>query len=231
MARPSVIDGYLSELGSRLRGPAPVRADLLSEARDGLVDAAEGYRAAGLSEPAAQRRAVADFGPVAVVARAYQGELAVAHAVRTLRVLLLVIALGDLVWLVDRIVWSTTRSGVAGPAPDWYLVAAQASDMTAAAIALGVVAVLVGSRWLYRTGMSSVEVGRLVGAFTVGALGTYVFCVLTLAVATALRDLVQPAEPVPVVSLGLGAVAGPGAVVVVAWLVVQTRRCLDVSGG
>lgn len=52
----------MAELASRL--PPPLRpAGLLREVRDGLHDAAEAYRRAGLGEVEAARRAVADFGP------------------------------------------------------------------------------------------------------------------------------------------------------------------------
>jgi hypothetical protein len=78
-----VVDAYLKELGRHLRGPRRTRADLLAEARGGLIDTTEGYERRGLSTAEAQRRAVAEFGSMAEVAPGYQAELAVAQSRRT----------------------------------------------------------------------------------------------------------------------------------------------------
>ncbi|MFC7483449.1 permease prefix domain 1-containing protein [Luedemannella flava] len=74
-----IIDEYVAGLGRRLVGPARLKAELLAEARDGLVDAAETAAGRGLDAPAAQRHAVAEFGTYTQVAPAYQVELAAAQ--------------------------------------------------------------------------------------------------------------------------------------------------------
>lgn len=74
---------YVRSLDRALAGPARLKTDLLREARDSLADATEGYRAAGLGLADAEQRAIAEFGPVRLVATAYQRELAAA-TVRTL---------------------------------------------------------------------------------------------------------------------------------------------------
>jgi hypothetical protein len=59
--RPGPIESYLAGLRRRLpRGRSG--HDVLTELRDGLEDAAEAYRSAGLAPVEAERRAVADFG-------------------------------------------------------------------------------------------------------------------------------------------------------------------------
>ncbi|MEN3612108.1 permease prefix domain 1-containing protein [Plantactinospora sp. ZYX-F-223] len=86
------IDDYVSAVGDRLRGSVRLRADMLAEIRDALVDAAEGYRHAGLTEPEAQRLAVREFGTADRIAAGLQDVLAVAQGRRT--ALLLVGVLG-----------------------------------------------------------------------------------------------------------------------------------------
>jgi hypothetical protein len=92
------IDAYVRSLGRSLRGPVRAKADLLAEARDGLVDAAESYERQGLGREAAERRAVAEFGPVPEVAAAYQVELGIGQARRTALAVLLVMAAQPVVW-------------------------------------------------------------------------------------------------------------------------------------
>src|SRR5207244_7286136 len=77
------VDRYVAGLGAALRGPRRVKADLLVEARDSLVDAAEAYRAEGATQAEADRQAVAEFGTLAEIVPAYQAELAVAQGRRT----------------------------------------------------------------------------------------------------------------------------------------------------
>lgn len=96
MANP--IDAYVAGLGRALRGPRRLRRDLVAEARDGLVDAAEAYEEAGLARPEAERRAVADFGDVAEIAPGYQAELTVAQGRRTVLMLIAVVAAQPLLW-------------------------------------------------------------------------------------------------------------------------------------
>jgi hypothetical protein len=93
-----VVEGYVGELGRALVGPRRRKDDLLTEARDGLTDAAEAYQRGGLAEPAAQARAVADFGPVAEVAPGFQRELAATQGRRTALLICLILAPQHLVW-------------------------------------------------------------------------------------------------------------------------------------
>src|SRR5438105_13799174 len=83
MAGAGVIDTYVTDLDGRLRGSRRAKLDLLGETRDSLRDAADRYREAGLCDHDAECKAVHDFGPVVVIARDYQAELAAAYGVRT----------------------------------------------------------------------------------------------------------------------------------------------------
>ena len=69
------IDGFLLALDRRLSGPARLKADLLTEARGGLEDAACAYEESGLPPAEASGRAVRDFGGLAELVPAYQAEL------------------------------------------------------------------------------------------------------------------------------------------------------------
>ncbi|MCP2261874.1 hypothetical protein LX15_005601 [Streptoalloteichus tenebrarius] len=213
MAGQSLIDDYVDALAARLRGPAALRRDLLTEARDSLHDAAESYLDAGFDPEEAQRRAVEDFGPVGRIAREYQAELAVAHGVRFVRSLLLLIPLVHGLWELNRLLW------VGEGQPDWYRTVAQATDLTSWVLAGSAAVILIAFRWLARLIGDTRLVGRLTGAWSVGAVGVYGFSLLTVVVATAGVDpgLVLLSPPVLLATLVTFAV--------VARLVVLARRC------
>jgi hypothetical protein len=87
------IDAYLAELERRL--PRLGRRRILAEAREHLRDSAVRHRAAGVSAPAAELAATADFGSIEVVAR----RLAREGAVRETRIATLA-ALGAVAFFV-----------------------------------------------------------------------------------------------------------------------------------
>jgi hypothetical protein len=75
------------------------RDSLLTELAVGLTDTAEHHLALGVSRPDAERRAVNDSGPAAVVAQAITEFLVTRHAGRTARTLLLTGPTIGLLWL------------------------------------------------------------------------------------------------------------------------------------
>jgi hypothetical protein len=79
----SLIETYVAELDSTLRGPRGVKADIVAEALDGLLEATEAYRDSGLDEDGAQQRAIADFGTVPQIAPGFQVELGLSQGRRT----------------------------------------------------------------------------------------------------------------------------------------------------
>src|SRR5690349_25067367 len=77
------IEQVLDDVARRIRGPARMRRDLLTELRDGLEDAAAAHQDAGLDAGTARRRAVEEFGTAAEVGAACQAELTAVQARRT----------------------------------------------------------------------------------------------------------------------------------------------------
>lgn len=218
-----MIDEYVASLRRRLRGPDHVKDDLLAEARDSLDDAAAAYRSGGLGEEAAQRRAVADFGPVAVIAWEYQGLLALAHGTRTLRTLLLAVPLAHEVWELNRRFWIGAWPGFGAPPPDWYLAVARANDSAAWVVAAVALAALLVGRWLARRGVGARTLARLAGAVAITSVGAVALGNLAIVAATAVLDVDQlPASP-PVAAATLVSLA------IALRLAVLGRRCLTLA--
>jgi len=84
-----IIDSYLADLGARLHGPAHARREVLEEIRTDLVDSVGQFTTRGMPEADAARAALSELGSAADVADAFAGELAIVHARRLLRILLI----------------------------------------------------------------------------------------------------------------------------------------------
>lgn len=156
----SAIDAYLAELAGALRGRRRLKADLLAEARDSLIDAADAYELSGLSPTAAQERAVDDFGTVARIAPQYQTELGLSQGRRTA---LLTFSLLGVQHLVFAYTWSSLPDDSPRPAPA-YATLANLVDQFSLAIILGAIigafACGVGRRYV-RPDRLVVSIGRL----------------------------------------------------------------------
>ncbi|GAA4567311.1 permease prefix domain 1-containing protein [Micromonospora coerulea] len=163
-----LVDERVRELAGHLRGPARLKADLLTEARHALLDAAEAYREGGLPTAEAERRAVAEFGTATQLVPGYQAELT-AGALRRLAVRALVVAVallagGDLTWRGAN--WR------GGPPPEGYQVLSASMNgiwglvagLAVAGLLLGFLAARHGSDRLPR-------LERAVGFGLTGALG------------------------------------------------------------
>lgn len=223
MAGTGLIDDYVTALDRRLRGPDHVKDDLLAEARDSLHDAADAHRHSGLTEEAAQRRALAEFGPVAAIAREYQGLLGLAHGARTLRTVMLVLPLAHLMWELNRRFWIGAWDDFDAPPPDWYLLIARVNDSTAWVVAgVAVIALLVGRR-LARTAVSTVTLARLAGVVAVAAVATAALGNVAIMVATAYLDAARLLMSPPVAAATLVSL------VIVLRLAVLARRCVVFS--
>jgi len=119
MRNAGPIDEYVASMRRALRGPGGARRDLLAEARDSLLDAAEAYEDEGLPRAEAERLAVADFGTVSEVTPGFQEELAVSQGRRTAVLLFLTVPLTAFMWAVIwRIFPDTTR--IEQVAPVWF---------------------------------------------------------------------------------------------------------------
>ncbi|MDW4905893.1 permease prefix domain 1-containing protein [Streptomyces sp. ADMS] len=144
-----MIDRYVEELAEALHGPRAAKADLLTEARDGLFDAAEAYEESGLDRESAERLAVADFGAVQTIAPDYQAELGLAEGRRTAVLICAVLIAQPVAW------WAMLRlagHGGGGDVSAGYLLVDQAVRWTggiAIAIALSLaIATGAGVRFL-----------------------------------------------------------------------------------
>lgn len=183
----SAIEAYIGDLGRRLSGPAAAKADLLTEARDGLTDAAEAYREGGAGESEAERRAVADFGPAAVIARDYQAELALRGDIGTLWKVIIGVPLIHLSWELTRIWTYGDWSRMGKPTPEWYLSVIELFGILVIVSPLIGAVALFGTRRLGRR-LDSVRLGK-VTRWTVGAAAsTNLLALLLLTVGTSVLD-------------------------------------------
>ncbi|GAA0409959.1 hypothetical protein Acor_35870 [Acrocarpospora corrugata] len=119
------VDGYVARLGRTLHGPGRLKRDLLAEARDSLLDAAEAHRAGGLGRDRAERLAIEEFGPVEVVAPGYQEELAAGQGRRTAAFLFVTVPLTALMWSV---IWQIFPAAETAVKPGWFGVVAVTVD-------------------------------------------------------------------------------------------------------
>lgn len=165
-----LVEERLRELAGRLRGPARLKADLLTEARHSLLDAVEAYRDGGLPRAEAERRAVAEFGSPAQLAPGYQAELAAGAlrrlAVRALAVAVVLMACGDLTWRGSS--WSD------GPRPPegYRLLSASLNGIWGLVAALALAGLLLGILAARYRSSRLPQLGRAVGyGLTGGLLG------------------------------------------------------------
>ncbi len=202
----SAIEVYVSDLDRRLSGSAGAKTDLLTEARDGLADAAAAYREGGANWPEAERCAVADFGPADVIVRAYQQELAMRGDIGTLWKVNVGVPLFQLSWELARI-WSYGDwSKMGKPTPGWYLVLVDLSAVFVVVSPVLGAAALLGTRWLGRRldGERSAKVARW---FVIAAAIMNLVAILLLAVGTAVLDPARMNLSLPCNVLAVGWVA------------------------
>lgn len=214
-----VIDAYIAELRRSLRGPRRVRTDLVTEARDSLVDAAEAYESAGLPRRDAERRAVLDFGDVRSIASDYQAELGIAQTRRTALLVLLIIgsqgAITEVAWrLVAGIGWTWH------PSPAYALLARTVDWVGLLTVVAAVVTLfLCRSRWSWR--LNQRQLSRIAGVFGLAICGFFALSSITLAAFSPIGSLFAATAP------GLAALltwcAAP------AMIAASARRCLQAA--
>ncbi|MEV7091354.1 permease prefix domain 1-containing protein [Amycolatopsis sp. NPDC051045] len=205
-----MIDEYLGDLDRRLRGCGRFKADLLAEARDGLTDAADAYRAGGWSDEDAERRAVADFGPAAVVARDYQAELGMLSGVRTLWKLVLGVPAMQIAWDYARILTFGEWTKLPTPTPEWYKVVAHATHGAVFLVPVIGVLALLGIRWLSRR-LDGTGLARFCGILIALAVGVNLASVGLLIGATGVVDVSRLFLSVPC------------ALLMIAWVLLSLR--------
>lgn len=202
-----MIAGYLDELTAALRGPRGARADLLAEARDGLVDVADAYRLHGMEPDAADRRAVEEFGTVDELAPRYQAELGLSQGRRTAWSIVLVL-------LAQPVLWSAVTTGTPD-SPGYAVVDRTTSWVGGLTIAVGLLLALgcgLGQRYVGPPD----RLTRLAGGFglTVVVVFTGIGGLYAAFGGTLLSDL----------PLLAGFLLLP-----LAWIAYASRRCLTLS--
>ncbi|MFC3452063.1 permease prefix domain 1-containing protein [Amycolatopsis speibonae] len=199
----SAIEAYIGDLDRRLSGSAGAKADLLTEAKDGLTDAAEAYREGGAEKAEAERRAVADFGPAAVIAREYQAELALRGDIGTLWKVIVGVPLFQVAWELAR-VWTYGDWGnLNKPTPDWYFSVVGLSGVFVVVSPVIGAAALLGTRLLGRR----LDGTRLAGfaRWTVAAAAiANLVAMLLLALGTAVLDPARMNMSLPCNVLAIG---------------------------
>lgn len=213
------IDEYMTGLRRTLTGPGRAKQDLLVEARDSLLDAAEAYAADGLERIEAERLAVEEFGSLSAIAPAFQEELAVAQGRRTAFLLFLSVPLTALMWGVLWRVFPHDPS--AAPKPQWFGAASVTMDcaqgVTGLFGALALVALGRGVRRVRRPERVTRSLGLLI----------WLQMPLTLAMCGALsygaHGPVELAQYPPGVALGVITLA------FFAWQLRSAARCLAVA--
>lgn len=196
----NTIEAYVAELERTLRGPRATKADLLDEARDGLIDAADAYEHGGLDRRAAERRAVADFGAVPEIAPDYQTELGLAQGRRTALLIFFVLAAQPVLWRGTR--YLADPDGVGYDKPGYVLVEDVVSWMgTATLFAAVLVAAAAGYGVRYLGARR--QLARLTGvfAFTVCVVFSVLGVLLTVLTPDALMSVAG--LPSAVVFLGI----------------------------
>ncbi|MER7281284.1 permease prefix domain 1-containing protein [Dactylosporangium sp. NPDC000244] len=164
------IDAYVDGLAAALRGPGRMRAEMITEARHSLEDAADAHADAGLGAAEAERVAVAEFGTLDEVAPAYQAELAAQQGRRAATWIALAL---PLVNVLAPLMWWDSPWSVQEHASHLYWVLVDHFKYTSF-VAAGVAALVVlGFSWGSRYLRDGVRYTRLVGLGAMTFLGPH----------------------------------------------------------
>jgi HAAS len=211
-----VIDAYIAQLQGSLRGPRRARTDLVTEARDSLVDATEAYLSTGMDRGDAELRAVREFGDVRAIAAEYQAELGLMQTRRTATLVLLVIGSQAVVtvvaWRSLNFTWRPNAAyALLATTVDWVGFA------TLVVAALTLLACGIGARWT----RVDRRIARVAGVAGLAICGFFVTASVALTAFSPLAGL-------------LGATA-PGLAVMAAWcaapsvIAASAGRCLQAA--
>ncbi|HEX6354706.1 permease prefix domain 1-containing protein [Actinophytocola sp.] len=138
------ITSHVAALERALRGPQRTRRGMIAEARAGLMDAADAYRADGLPPEQAAARAVRDFGAVGEVAPSFQDELTARQGRHSALLFTLVFPAMLFGW---DLLWSSglVRRGFDPAAPGLVVALARLQDVVTALVGLAAIVLLVAT--------------------------------------------------------------------------------------
>lgn len=128
MAGTGVIDDYVTGLSRTLRGPRGPKLDMITEARDSLLDTAEALESGGLGRAEAERAAVREFGAIGEIAPGYQEELSISAGRRLAALLFLGMPLTTILWSVVWKIFPTTPATYEAM-PGWFFPVARGMDI------------------------------------------------------------------------------------------------------
>jgi hypothetical protein len=128
MASAGVIDDYLTGLSRTLEGPRGPKLDMVTEARDSLLDTAEALEGEGLNRAEAERVAVEEFGPISEIAPGYQESLSISAGRRLACLFFLSVPLVSLMW---NLIWHVLPADPTAYAtwPGWFVPVARGLDI------------------------------------------------------------------------------------------------------
>lgn len=214
----SVIEAYIAELDRTLRGPRRVKADLLTEGRDSLVDAADVFERGGLEREAAERQAVEEFGEVPEIAPGYQAELALAQGRRTALLVATALAVQH---TAAEVAWRSLVHGWTWAPGTGYRLLARVVDVTgAAALVLALLAALA-----FGTGVRYLRTQRVL----IRATGRLALGLSTLLIPASLALTMLNPETHSLAGGGILWAICAFSVVPTAWMATSGRRCLRVA--
>jgi len=217
-----VIDAYVAALDGVLRGPRRAKADLVTEVRDSLTDAAAAHERGGLGREAAERRAVEEFGALGEIALGYQVELGLTQGRRTALLVLFVLGAQPVVWglagpLVAKL---AAQPWISHPGPGYVLVDQGVEWLGVVAMLGALLAALacgIGTRYL-AVRRRLTQVTRVTGVFALGVSVVFAllgsFLGLLSAEARSLLNVPGVLWTVAFLLVPLG------------WVALSARRCL-----
>ena len=197
------IDGFLRALDRQLSGPAGAKAELLTEARGGLEDAACAYEESGLTPAEAGGRAVRDFGRLPELVPAYQAEL-VAVAGQRLAMWLGMVPLA--ISAASVFMWRGAPWADVPPQPGYHLLSAGVDRLGTALTVCGLLAYawfLLAARRGRPVTPATVRRLALAGLIGVGALSVAGLVVYAMTIARAPAALTWPPMVIGLVVNGL----------------------------
>jgi hypothetical protein len=151
------VDAHVAELDRMLRGPGAVKRSMIAEVHDGLRDAAEAHRAAGLDPRRAAATAVRDFGPACEVASLMQEELTARQGRSTLLLVAVTFPAMVLGW---DLLWMSGAGGLWSAAPDTVAGLARVVDVGSGLAAALAFALLLAT---FRRGIAPRRITTLAG--------------------------------------------------------------------
>ncbi len=148
---------HVAELDRMLRGPGAVKRSMIAEVHDGLRDAAEAYRAAGLDPRRAAATAVQDFGAACEIAPLMQEELTARQGRSTLLLVAVTFPATVLGW---DLLWMSGAGGLWREAPDMVAGLARIVDVGSGLAAALAFALLLAT---FRRGVAPRRITTLAG--------------------------------------------------------------------